>query len=66
MAVQVHHGHDQHFAIFHRVNDAVGKPMRAAAADFGVQRLPGVRPLDDAGDGEADFRQKIVTESGNL
>jgi len=48
MAVQVHHGNKQHFAVFHSVDYPVRKPMRAAAADFRVERLPCFRPLDDA------------------
>jgi len=40
VTVQVHHGNDQHFAIFHGVNYPVRKTMRATAADFRVERLP--------------------------
>jgi hypothetical protein len=66
MTMQVHHGNNQHFTIFHSVNYPVRKTMRAAAADFRIKRLPRFRPLNDAGNGGADFPEKIMTKSGNL
>ena len=66
MTVQVHYGDDQHFAVFHRVNNAVRETMGSTPADFHIERLPGVRPLADAEDGGADFREKIMTEAGDL
>src|ERR1039457_2125277 len=66
MTMQVHHGDDQHFAVFHRVNNAVRETMGATAADFRVKRLPGFRPLADAEDGGPDFLNEIMPESWNL
>jgi hypothetical protein len=66
VTVQVHDGKHQHAAIFHGVNDAVGKTLRAAAADFRVQRLPGFRLLDDALEGGAHLGEKVMSQTGNL
>src|ERR1039457_485951 len=65
MAMQVHHGNNQHLAVFHRVNDAVRKTMCAAAADFLVKRLPCLRPLDDAMNRLTNFPEKIMTKARN-
>ena len=65
MAMQVHHGEDQHFTFFDGVNNAVGKAMSAAATDFVVQRLPSVWVRQDAPDGNANFDNEIETKTGN-
>jgi hypothetical protein len=65
MAMQVHYGNDQHITLFNRVNDTIGKPVRATAADFRVKQMPGLGPANNAVDGLANFPKKIMAQPRN-
>src|ERR1044071_5579755 len=65
MTMQVHNRKDNYFAVFNRVNNAKREAVRAATANFFVQRLPCVRPLMDTGNCFANFMQEVQTKSLN-
>jgi len=64
--MEMHDGDYQYLAVFDCINEAVRKSMGAATADFCIQLLPRLWPLDNTKNRRPDFGKKFATQARSL